>query len=112
MSIIGWLKEKLSNQSKAMSLYQRGMKKARNQDQLGAIDDYTDAIQTPSAPSTVVSMATLNRALAYVALGDFSKGVDDLTAVLEMDGAPAIVKKMARQKLAKRRAHNRRSKDR
>ena len=49
-----------------------------------------------------ISTSLLNRALAEIATGKLAQGFDDLTAVLEMDGAPAKVKKMARQKLAKR----------
>ena len=56
-------------------------------------------------------MALYNRALVYVAAGDDSKGVDDLDAVLAMDGEMMIVKvkTMARQKLDKMKSRSSKS---
>ena len=109
INIVKWFKTKLSVRGRALLLYERGMVKAKKQDQQGAIVDYSSAIDLPNAPTDIISMALFNRGLAQVATGEFGRGVDDLTAVLEMDGAPANVKKMARQKLAKRnsRIHGR-----
>ena len=104
MNIVKWFRTRRTVRGKALVLYERGMTKAKKQDQQGAIADYSSAIELPDAPSDVVSMALFNRGLAQVAAGEFGKGVDDLTAVVEMDGAPENVKKMAREKLAKRRS--------
>lgn len=82
-----------------MSLYRRGMAKAKSRDRQGAIDDYTATIDVPDVPTDVKAMALFNRALVYVAGGDNGKGVDDLEAVLAMDETLVNVKTMARQKL-------------
>lgn len=107
MRLINWFRGRLTNRGKAISRYQRGITKAKKHDQQGAIDDYTDAIDMPYAPSDVIAMAMLNRALVQVAIGEFKKGVDDLSAVLAMDGAPTNVKEMAKQKLARRESRTR-----
>ena len=91
-----------SNRGKALSLYKRGMAKAKNHEHQGAIDDYTTALGMPGMPADVKAMVLYNRALVHVASGDLCRGADDLDAVLAMDEAPANVKTMARQKLAKR----------
>ena len=83
------------------------MEKARSHDQGGAIAAYTKVIDLADSPTDIVAMAMFNRALAEIASGDFGKGVEDLTAVIDMDGAPPKVKKMAKQKLAKRINQNR-----
>ena len=107
MNIMKWFQTRSRVRGRALLLYERGMEKAGKQNQKGAIADYSGAIDLPDAPIDVVSMALFNRGLAQIAAGEFAKGVDDLTAVLEMDGAPARVKKMATQKLAKRNSRNR-----
>ena len=56
----------------------------------------------PDTPATLKAMVLYNRALVHVATGDYSKGVDDLDAVMAMDEAPNSVKIRARQKLDKR----------
>lgn len=76
---------------------------------VAAIESYTNAIELPDAPGDVVAMAIFNRALALVACGDFAQGVDDLGTVLEMPSAPEKVKRLARQKLAKRESNLRRN---
>ena len=101
MSIVTRLKSLFSSRAKALSLYRRGMARAKQHEHRGAIDDYTATVDMPSAPSDVKAMALYNRALVHVAVGDDRKGVDDLDAVLAMDQAPANIKTVARQKLAK-----------
>ena len=61
------------------------------------------------APMDVKAMALFNRALVHLTNGDFTRGVDDLDTVLAMNQAPAYVKKMARQKLAKRESRLRKA---
>ena len=106
MNALNWFTDFFSKRGKALSLYRRGMAKAKKQDQRGAIDDYTAVIDMPDAPANVKAMVLYNRALAYMASGDFGKGGDDLDAVLAMDEAPANVKRSARQKLVRRQSRS------
>jgi hypothetical protein len=109
MSIVNCLKNLFSSRARALSLYRRGMARAKKHDHHGAIDDYTTTVDMAHAPSDVKAMALFNRALAHVAARDDQKGVDDLYAVLAMDQAPANIKTMARQKLAKMESRFRKS---
>ena len=109
MNAFNWLTDHFSNRGKALSLYKRGMTKAKKHDHRGAIDDYTTTIGMPDAPPNVKAMVLYNRALVYVATGEFRKGADDLDAVIAMDEAPVSVKASARQKLAKREIRSRKS---
>ena len=110
MNTFNWLKSRFSSRGKALSLYRRGMARAKKNDHQGAIDDYTATIDMPDTPSDVKAMALYNRALVHVASGDDPKGVVDLDAVLAMDEALVNVKTMARQKLAKMGSRNGKSK--
>ena len=112
MNVFDWLTGHFSNRGKALSLYKRGMVKARKKDHQGAIDDYTTTIGLPDAPADVKAMSLYNRALVHVAAGDDRKGVDDLDAVLAMmDDALVMVnvKTMAREKLARMEFRSRKS---
>ena len=108
---INWLTGHFSNRRQAVSLYKRGMAKAKNHDHQGAIDDYTTTINMPDTPANVKAMVLYNRALVHVVTGDDGKGIDDLDAVMAMDEAPVSVKTMARKKLAKRETRSRKSND-
>lgn len=99
MNIFHWLTSCFSGRGKAMSLYRRGMAKAKKHDHQGAIEDYTTTIGMPGTPADLMSTVLYNRALVYVASGDDRKGADDLDAVLAMNEAFVNVKTMARQKL-------------
>jgi hypothetical protein len=101
MNVLNWLTGHFSNRGKALSLYRRGMARAKKRDHQGAIADYTTTIGMTDTPADVKAMVLYNRALVHVATGDNRKGVDDLGAVVAMDEAPVNVKTMARQKLAK-----------
>ena len=109
MNIFRWLTSCFSGRGKAVSLYKRGMAKAKIHDHQGAIDDYSTTIGLPDTPANVKAMVLYNRALVYVATGDYRKGVDDLDAVLAMDEAPVNVKTRASQKLAKREIRSRKN---
>ncbi|MCA9216466.1 MAG: hypothetical protein KDB27_25530 [Planctomycetales bacterium] len=109
MNIFNWLKSRFSRRGNLLSLYRRGLARAKKHDHQGAIDDYSVAIDVPDAPVDVKAMALFNRALVHLASGDFTRGVDDLHTVLAMNEAPATVKKMARQKLAKRESRLRKA---
>lgn len=101
MSILDWLTNCFSGRGKALSLYKRGMAKAKKHDNRGAIEDYTTIIGMPCAPADLLAMVLYNRALAYVAAGDDQKGAADLDVVLAMNDALVNIKTMARQKLAR-----------
>lgn len=84
------------------------MARARRKDFLGAIADYTAAVESPHVPMDVKGMATYNRALAYAAVHEVEKAADDLAAVLAMPGLPEDVVVQARQcceRLRRRREH-------
>ena len=101
MNIFRWLTNCFSGRGKAMSLYKRGMAKAKKHDHQGAIEDYTTMISMPDTPADLMAMVLYNRALVHVAAGDDQKGAVDLDAVLAMNEALVNVKTMARQKLAR-----------
>ena len=101
MNIFHCFTRYFSSHGKAMSLYKRGMAKAKNHDHEGALEDYTTMIGMPGTPADLLAMVLYNRALVYVATGDDQKGVADLDAVLAMNEALVNVKTMARQKLAR-----------
>jgi hypothetical protein len=65
MKFLNWLADRLLNRGKAVSLYKRGMAKAKNHDHQGAIDDYTEALGKPSMPVDVKAMVLSNRALVF-----------------------------------------------
>ena len=99
MRISNWLKSLFSSRGEALSLYRRGMARAKKQDHEGAIDDYTATIDMPCAPPDVKAMALYNRALVYSADEDNPKSIDDLNMVLAMAKIPADIKTEARRKL-------------
>lgn len=110
MRIWDWLVNSFSQRRKAMSLYKRGMAKAKRHDHQGAIEDYTSTIQMPDTPADLMAMLLYNRAIVYVAAGDERQGTDDLEAVLAMQEAVVNVKTMAREKLARMASRSRESK--
>lgn len=99
MDSLGWLLGFFSNRGKALSLYRRGMVKARRDEHQGAIDDYTASLEVRGIPTDVQGMALYNRALMYLALGKHDQGTQDLEAVLALKGSLHSIKTMARQKL-------------
>ena len=84
-----------------MTLYKRGMEKAKKPDHRGAIEDYSASLEASNASAELRCMVLYNRALAYVADGDQAKGTQDLELVLAMGDAPANVQAMAKQKLSR-----------
>ena len=109
MNAMNWLTGCFSSRGKALSLYKRGMAKAKKRDNRGAISDYTTTIGMTETPEDVKAMALYNRALAHVATGDDGKGVDDLDSALAMENAPVNVKTMARLKLARMESRSRKN---
>ena len=107
MNFLNWLGRHFSDHDEALSLYRRGMSKAKNHDHQGAIEDYTKAIGIPNMRADLKAMVLYNRALVSVARGDNRKGAEDLDAVLLMDEAPTNVKTMAKQKLARMESRSR-----
>jgi len=103
MNVVDWLKRGFSARRNALWNYRRGMARAKRRDYEGALASYKAAIELAGVPADVKAMALYKRALVYVAAGDDAKGVDDLDAVLAIDGAMVIlnIRTMARQKLAR-----------
>ena len=106
MNVIGWLTNCFSHRSKALSLYKRGMAKAKEHDHEGAIDDYTAAIDMHGIPSDVKAMALYNRGVVHAATGNNPKAIDDLNAVLAMAEPLENVKTAAKQKLVRMERRN------
>ena len=77
-------KSLFSHRGKAISLYRSGMAKATDRDYDGAIADYSAAIEMPKIPADVRAMAIYNRALAYSAIDDEAKSVEDLSTLLDL----------------------------
>ena len=84
MNILEWLTGRLSSRGKALSLYRRGMKRAKRQDHAGAFDDYTATVGMTGVPPDVKAMALFNRALVLAADGDNLLAIDDLNVVLAL----------------------------
>jgi len=95
-----------SARTRAIALYERGMKKAKQEDYTGAIEDYTALLRVDKAPEDVKAMALFNRGLAFSMTKDIVKAREDLQSVITMQGAPSNVVSAAREKLEriKRRA--------
>lgn len=110
MNLFNWITGYFSSHGKAMSLYKRGMAKAKKHDHRGALDDYTTMIGMQGPPTDLLAMVLYNRALVYVAAGDDHRGVADLDAVLAMHESLVNVKAMARQKLARMKSRGARVK--
>ena len=102
MNVFHWVKSLLTQRGKALWLYRRGMRSAREHDHQAAIDEYTAAIELDGVPVDVKAMALFNRGLVQMGAGNYGKSVEDLEKVAAMEDAPENVKTMARQKLVKR----------
>jgi hypothetical protein len=74
MGIIDRLKSLLSKRGKALSKYRSGMTKANGHDYLGAIREYTAAIDSPDCPIDVKGMATYNRGVGICCDGSGREG--------------------------------------
>ena len=62
MNVVDWLAGHFSNRGKAMTLYRRGMAKAKKRNHRGAIDDYSKTLGMPDTPNDVKAMVLYNRA--------------------------------------------------
>ena len=99
MNVVSWIKGIFSTHGSAISLYRRGMAKAKKRDPMGAIEDYTASIDSQDVPADVKAMALYNRALVYAADGQTAKAIHDLNVVLEMRESLPTIKTEARRKL-------------
>jgi hypothetical protein len=108
MNVPDLLGRLFSKGGKALSLYKRGMAKAKQHDHQGAIDDYTTAISMPDTTANVKAMALYNRAMVYAAIGEKAKATDDLNVVLSMPEDLSEIKGEATRKLVRmeRRSKN------
>jgi len=101
MHILERLKDWFSGRGKALSQYRRGLERAKRQDHVGAIDDYTAAINMPGVPQDVKAMALFNRALILSSDGDDPQARNDLKLVLALAETPPEVRTEARRKLVR-----------
>jgi hypothetical protein len=101
MNFLGWIAGCFSDREKALSLYRRGMAKAKRRNHQGALCDYTSTLGIPGLPTDVKAMVLFNRALVFVASGERQKGIGDLDSVLAMDDLLPDVRTMAKIKLEK-----------
>ena len=99
MGIVSGLKSIFTVRGKATSLYERGMRNAKQDRFEAAINDYSAALELSNVPNDIKAMALFNRGLAYAAVKDEAKAKVDLQAVMSMDGAPSSVTTAAREKL-------------
>ena len=98
MSLTTWIQSFLSHRGKAISLYRSGMAKANERDYEGAIADYSAAIEMAKIPADVRAMAIYNRALAYSAIDDEVKSVEDLSTLLDLPGVPENIRTAVQQR--------------
>ncbi|TWU38330.1 hypothetical protein [Novipirellula artificiosorum] len=98
MSLMRWIRSRLTHRGKALSLYRTGMAKANKRDYVGAIAAYSAAIRAADIPIDVKAMAIYNRSLAYTAIHEDEKAADDLAAMLIMPGLSESIKTKARQR--------------
>jgi len=82
-----------------LSLYKTGITRAENDDHRGAMEAYTQAIESADAPDDLRAMALYNRALLLAADGDIAQALADLRCVMAMPGQLADVKLAARRRL-------------
>ena len=98
MNILEWLKGRLSSRGKALSLYRRGMERAKRQDHAGRLTNTPPPLAWLGLPD-VKAMALFNRALVLAADGDNLLAIDDLNVVLALAETPIEVRTEARRKL-------------
>jgi hypothetical protein len=101
MTLIGWLKGRLSHRDKALSLYKQGIAHAKLHDHEAAILDYTAVIDMADAPPDVRAMAIYNRSVVHTANHHDPLAISDLEMLLAMTGAAANVRTEARRKLVR-----------
>lgn len=106
MSLLDWVKTRFTSRGRVVTMYRRGIEKAKVKDRAGAIEAYTTVIEMPDVPRDLLAMSLFNRGLVLVAGGDSDKGSLDLDAVSAMDDAPERVREMARQKLIRMKKRN------
>jgi len=99
MNFFKWLSLDFAHRRAALSLYKRGLARAKQHDRQGAMDNFNAAIDMADAPADVRAMALYNRALLFAAVNDIPKAVHDLHAVLTMEEPLHDIKQAARRRL-------------
>ena len=99
MTFFDWFKNHFSQRKRAMAIYRRGIARANEHDNRGALDDYSAVIEMDAAPADIRAMALYNRSVVHGANRDDAQAVCDLEMLLEMPAASAAVKTEARRKL-------------
>ena len=88
-----------SPRSDALALYKEGMACGEKKDAKGALQAFTQAIQTADAPEDVRAMALYNRALLFAAEGKSDSALSDLHDVMKMSVPSNGVKLAAKRRL-------------
>lgn len=111
MNLLRWVQSLLTRRGHALADYRSGMKKANKRDYLGAIADYSAAIDADGTPEDVRAMAIYNRALAYSAMDEGEKAARDLDTVLKMPRLSAKVQAAAQQRRERLRKRSERAEE-
>jgi tetratricopeptide (TPR) repeat protein len=85
------------------------MAKANKRDYEGAIADYSAAIEMAKIPADVRAMAIYNRALAYSAIDDEVKSIEDLSTLLDLPGVPENIRTAVQQRRERLRRRSEKS---
>ena len=101
MKFLEWFRSGFKGRYRLLWKYRRGMSRANRRDHQGALEDYTDVIDTCDAPQDVKAMALFNRALVYSAQSQDSSAIEDLQELLALPAAGEAVKIEARRKLVR-----------
>lgn len=99
MTFLDWFKGYFSQRNRAMTIYRRGIARANEHDNQGALADYSAVIEMDAAPADIRAMALYNRSVVHGANHDEAQAIRDLEMLLEMPAAKATVKTEARRKL-------------
>ncbi len=101
MKLFRWLTDRFTVRGRALGMLANGIKCAKNNEPKQAIEHYATVIGDRGSPEDVKAMALFNRALVFAASDNEKKAGLDLHLVLGMAGAPATIKKAAREKLVR-----------
>jgi hypothetical protein len=99
MTFFDLFKGYFSQPKSAMTIYRRGLDRANEHDNKGALADYSTVIDMDAAPADIRAMALYNRSVVHGVNHDDVQAVRDLERLLEMPAASAAVKTEARRKL-------------
>jgi len=101
MSFFGKVAGLFSRNSREESSLLEGVEHVKAKRPEKALDIFNSLLATPTVSTTVRASALYNRALAYSALDDDEKAIDDLKKVLALPGCPDNVLTAAKTRMAR-----------